>query len=151
MSNEMREQIDRVKNWKQFLNENTIEWDKDKVASEKVNPPQYIYHISEKQNRNGIFQNGLKASVGDSYKGWTKTDKSIPAIFATIGKDLNDITGGLENFQSDIWRIDTTKSDNDWFVDKHFEKFKDFGMKNPHIVTFSSIPRNAIDLIDKQI
>lgn len=31
------------------LIENDIEWGKDKVAGRKVNPLQYVYHISEKK------------------------------------------------------------------------------------------------------
>lgn len=129
-----------------------FDWNKENVAADAISPPQYVYHISDKQHRNSILQNGLNPSVGDSYKGWAQTDNAIPAIFATIGKNLNDITGGikLERFQADIWQIDTTKSTNDWFVDKHFEGFKKFDIDNPHIVTFEKIPSFALKLIHKQ-
>ena len=44
----MREQIDRVKNWKQFLNENI-----------RDNESQIWFHISPTENRNNILTNGL--------------------------------------------------------------------------------------------
>jgi len=138
--------------FKSKLNEEleNYEWNKDNVAANKIVPPQYVYHMSDKKNRNGILQNGLEPSVGDSYKSWTQTEKTIPAIFATITETLNDLTGGIENFQSDIWEIDTLKSKNDWFGDNHFEMLKQYGFKNPHIVTFNRIPPNAIRLVYKQ-
>lgn len=49
MSKEMREQIDRVKNWKQFLNESIIDWyEKNKGVSDKVTTPTdgIIYHFT---------------------------------------------------------------------------------------------------------
>lgn len=150
MSEDIRKMINKIKNIKEVVNENVLDWGKEKVASDKITPPQYVYHMSDKQNRNGIIQNGLIPSVGDSYQSWAKTDKAVPAVFATIKKDLNGITNGMENFQSDIWRIDTTKSNNEWFIDKHFEMYKNYGIKNPHIVTFSPISKNAIKLVYKQ-
>ena len=46
-----------------------------------------------------------------------------------------------------ITYTNTTKITNKWFSDKHFIKFKEFGIKNPHIVTFENIPQNALSLV----
>lgn len=140
-----------ITNIKEFIDDiirEEFEWDKEKVAGKEITPPRYVYHISDKSNRNKILQQGLKPMVGDSYKDWTKTDKSVPAIFATKGNEIEDITGGLNDFQGDIWKIDTTS--NKWFVDKHFEIFNKWGLSNPHIVTFQPISKNNLRLVYKQ-
>jgi hypothetical protein len=127
-----------------------FKWDKDNVASDNIIPPQFVYHLSDKENRYNILQKGLKPSVGESYKSWTNTENSIPAIFATISRNYNDIIGSVENFPSDIWQIDTLKINNEWFIDKHFEFLKEYGHRNPHIVTFDPISNTAIKLVHKQ-
>lgn len=54
MSKEMREQIDRVKNWKQFLNENT-------------NSDKKYYHSTFGRNIDEILKNGLSNEVESIY------------------------------------------------------------------------------------
>lgn len=125
-----------------------FDWGKEKVGDEQIRPNQIVYHVSEPANRMGIAQNGLEPRVGDSYSSWTQGAKTIPAIFAT-NSDINDVTGGMENFTADVWAIDTTKIPNQWFVDKHFIKFKEYGIQNPHIVTFNKIPKTALSLVHK--
>jgi hypothetical protein len=123
-------------------------WGKEKVAAEPIKPNRIVYHISDPKFRTNIAQNGLEPKVGDSYSDWTKTKNAIPAIFAT-NSDLNSVTGGIPNFGGDIWAIDTTKTNNQWFVDKHFESFKQYGITNPHIVTFNKIPKETLSLAHK--
>jgi hypothetical protein len=125
-----------------------FDWGKEKVAAESIKPNRIVYHISEPKNRTSIAQNGLIPQVGKSYSDWTNTKKSIPAIFAT-NSDINNVTGGVPKFGADIWAIDTTKINNQWFVDKHFQSLKDYGFNNPHIVTFEKIPKEAIFLAHK--
>jgi hypothetical protein len=109
MSKEMREQIDKVKNWKQFLNENTssdidvlisnIETHSKKI---KINKPYSLYN------------NGLETAISNSEitKFYTKYQrenfkkyiKSIPFPFDKIGDNvsrfdkLNDIAHIFEKY-----------------------------------------------------
>ena len=54
MSKEIREQIDRVKNWKQFLNEN-------------INSDKKYYHSTFGRNIDEILKNGLSNEVESLY------------------------------------------------------------------------------------
>lgn len=125
-----------------------FDWGKEQVADKQVKPNEFIYHISEPSNRQGIAQNGLEPRVGDSYSSWSQGAKAIPAIFAT-NSNITDVTGGIPNFPSDVWAINTTKIPNQWFEDKHFTKLKEMGYGNPHIVTFNKIPQTAVSLVHK--
>lgn len=74
--------------------------------------------------------------------------KAIPAVFATNDR-IENITNGMQNFPGDVWGIDTTKTHNNWFKDKHFAGFEEHGMANPHIVTFEKVPPEALILSHK--
>jgi len=125
-----------------------FDWGKEKVADEPIKPNRIVYHVSDPNNRVGISQKGIEARVGDSYSSWSGGKKAIPAVFAT-NSNLKDVTGGANNFGADVWAIDTTKTNNQWYEDKHFAMFKDWGMSNPHIVTFENIPKESVFLAHK--
>lgn len=125
-----------------------FDWGKEKVGDKVIKPNRIVYHISEPKNRESISINGLEPRVGDSYSSWSGGKTAIPAIFATNGK-IEDVTGGLPNFTSDIWMIDTSKLNNQWFEDKHFSKLKEMGYNNPHIVTFNKIPKHSMKLVHR--
>ena len=127
-----------------------FEWDKTKVTGKKIKPNKIVYHVSDKKFRNNILSKGLSLNVGDSYRDWVKGKSAIPAIFAT-NSDIDTVTGGISNFSGDIWEIHTDKINNDWFKDKHFDSLEQYGVSNPHIVTFNSIPFNAIRLTHKSV
>ena len=130
-----------------------FDWGKEKVADKPIRPNRIVYHISDPKFRASIAQNGLQTKVGDSYGDWVKGsggNKAIPAIFAT-NSDLNSVTGGVSNFGGDVWAIDTTKINNQWYEDKHFSMYKDWGINNPNIVTFENISSNALSLAHKPI
>ena len=121
---------------------NKFSYNKEDVAGDKIIPNKHIYHVSNPKYRKEILKNGLIPKVGDSYSGHAGYDNIIiPAIFATNSENENywfDST-----YDDDVWEIDTSKIDNEWFVDKHYGGDKDY----PHIVTFKSISVNAIKLI----
>lgn len=66
-----------IKNWNEYIKEN-YKHGFDKVAGKPIVPPRYVYHISDKSNRDSILKYGLKPMVGDSYKSWTQSWDSIP-------------------------------------------------------------------------
>jgi hypothetical protein len=47
----------------------------------------------------------------------------------------------------DIWRIDTNKLNNEWFVDLNYVDEKD----NKHIMTFQPIPPKYLEIAKKGI
>lgn len=143
--NIINEEIENNNNNSQL--DGDFEWGKEKVAGNKIKPNRFVFHISEPKFRLKIHSNGLKLSVGESYKSWSGSKKAIPAVFAT-NSSFNEITGGVENFSGDVWVIDTNKINNEWFIDNHFNFMaKEYG--NPHIVTFDNVNRNAIRLYYK--
>ncbi len=56
MSKEMREQIDRVKNWKQFLNENV---DLENKLKNHLIDGKYLYHYTQTEYLEYIMKEGL--------------------------------------------------------------------------------------------
>jgi hypothetical protein len=125
-----------------------FDWGKERVADKPIIPNRIVYHMTDPEFRSSIAQNGLQARVGDSYSNWSGgqgAKNPIPAIFA-FNLDLDDVTGGIENYHADIWAIDTTKIPNRWYEDKHFSFLKDRGTNNPNIVTFENIPSAALSL-----
>lgn len=82
MSKEMREQIDRVKNWKEFLNENVNDFTKNSVIKDVV------YHGTWKR-----FDNFEKSSRGSYGKGFYffKNEQSATAYGSIIMRCLIDI------------------------------------------------------------
>jgi hypothetical protein len=116
------------------------------IKGDRIIPNKFVYHKSPNTTRGSIQINGLKTSVGDCYLSYMSHNrgisKCIPAIFATNSKNpkkLFDTT-----YDDDIWQIDTSKIDNEWYEDANFYGFKE---KYPHIVTFDDIPPNALKLV----
>ena len=69
----------------------------------------------------------------------TEIDGAV--IFATNSDNKKDWFEST--FDDDIYKIDTTKTNNSWFSDPNFDWEKD----NKHIITFSKIPPKALELL----
>jgi len=118
------------------------------IAGDKIIPNKFVYHQSSIKNRDSILSNGLIPSVGDCYflysKGGdikTKND-CIPAIFATNSENNDDLYSDESDY--DIYQIDTSKLNNEWYIDNHFTLI---GEGYKHILTFNKIPIFAIELV----
>jgi hypothetical protein len=99
-----------------------------------------VLHTASPKNRESIRKNGLLPQIGDSYSLHYDENESLrPAIFAL------DISKTKERYDStwddDIWEIDTTKANVEWFLDT--------GAWEGCIVTFEKIPPTCIKLIYK--
>ena len=139
MSKEMREQINKVKNFGQFLNENNINNINNNHLIE-VTPNKYILHTSNPFFRDKISKEGLiPKGISATWLSDTKIDGEV--IFA-VNKN-NDAWDST--YDDDIYRIDTTKLNNKWYNDPNFEA------DGIHIITFDYIPLNAIKLIYKGV
>ena len=106
---------------------------------EKIVPRRFVFHTSNKRNRESILKNGLVVGIGDSYKdNWVEFEPIKPAIFAVNTPNYIESFGLKYSNDYDIWRIDTQKCDNDWFID--------FNMGGDNIMTFDNIPIDCISL-----
>ena len=109
---------------------------------EKIEPIGFVFHSSHKKNRDSILKNGLQVNIGDSYKdNWNEFQPIKPAIFAVNTPNSIESFGLKYSNDYDIWRIDTTKCNNNWY--------KDFNMGGDNIMTFDNIPNNCITLFRK--
>ena len=54
MSKEMREQIDRVKNWKQFMNEGFFNSDNDRELWIRLNAERQILYVQSKKTQKSL-------------------------------------------------------------------------------------------------
>lgn len=120
---------------------------KDGLA-EKVSPPRYVYHTSKKDNRESILKQGILAKdFSESYwKGeGPELDYGRPLVFVSKTDKVGELWMGDPSYNRDVWRIDTTKFDADWFEDPNTAHLID---KN-ELTTTSSIPPYAIELVKK--
>lgn len=134
MSNEIRKQIDRVKNWKQFLYENL------NSHLVEVIPNKYVYHVSNPIFRDKISEEGLiPKEKSESWLSNTKIDGKV--IFAVNSDNKEDWWDST--YDDDIYRIDTTNLTNKWYNDPNFD------LIDNRIITFEGIPIESIKLIHK--
>lgn len=124
--------ITSIKEYKQYLKES-------KHKGDKVNPKK-IYHKSNPIFREIIDKEGLKPMKGDSYSIHSPEKSEPPAIFGYFG----DIDYYDSTYDDDIWLIDTSKTDNEWFIDKQVG-----GHIQSGVLTYTPIPRSAITLVYK--
>jgi hypothetical protein len=116
----------------------------------KIEPTRYVYHSTSVNNRDSILKNGLIPKSSDDSKEWVYgIHLSYPkAIFATMVNLKTGIINPWKNDDSvDIWRIDTDKLNNDWFVDLNYVDEKN----NKHIMTFQPIPPKYLEIAKKGI
>jgi hypothetical protein len=111
----------------------------------------FLIHKSMPENREDILKSGLIPRIGDRYQIDGGNKNRLPATFATNSENEKDWFG--EDWDEDVWRIDTSLIPNiKWYKDRMFS-FKRSGFPFPflykHVVTLDSIPPNAIELIYK--
>lgn len=134
MSKEMRQMIDKVKNFKQFMNDNK------KNHLVEVIPNKYVYHTSNPIFRDKISKEGLTPkSKGETWLSNTNIDGEV--IFAVNSDDKEDWWDST--YDDDIYKIDTTNLNNKWYNDPNFD------LEDKRIITFEKIPLNSIKLIYK--
>ena len=98
-----------------------------KLINVKVEPTRYVYHSTSVDNRDSILKNGLIPKSSDESKEWVYgIHLSYPkAIFVTMVNLETGIINSWKNDNSvDIWRIDTNKLNNEWFVDLNYVDVK---------------------------
>lgn len=134
MSKEIRQMIDNVKNFKEFLNENK---NNDLI---RVVPNKYVYHTSNPIFRDNISKEGLiPKGKSETWLSDTKIDGNV--IFAVNSDNKDDWWDST--YDDDIYEIDTTNLNNKWYNDPNFD------LEDKRIITFEAIPPNSIKLIYK--
>jgi hypothetical protein len=119
---------------REFLNEN------HNSHLVEVIPNKYVYHTSNPIFRDKISKEGLITKrKSESWLSDTKIDGKV--IFAVNSDDKDDWWDST--YDDDIYRIDTTKLKNRWYVDPNFD------LDDNRIITFENIPLNSIKLIYK--
>lgn len=96
-----------------------------------------IYHKSNPIFRDKIEVEGLLPMKGDSYMLHSPEDTEPAAIFGYYG----DMEYYDSTYDDDIWLIDLTKVNNEFFIDNEVGEYA--------VVTYVGIPREAILLIYK--
>ena len=119
---------------KEFLNEN------HNSHLVEVIPNKYVYHTSNSVFRDRIKKEGL-IPKGKSETWLSDTNIDGEIIFAVNSDDKEDWWNST--YDDDIYKIDTTKLKNKWYVDTNFN------LEDNRIITFGNIPLNSIRLIYK--
>jgi hypothetical protein len=113
------------------------------LYTERVFPPRYIYHVSNKDNRDNILKNGLELKSWDEGNWLLEPELYYPpSIFAI--EDYSDWEYKVGK-NRDIWEIDTKGLKNKWQKDLNFYK-KMNGLDA--YMTFEPIPANHLTLVD---
>jgi hypothetical protein len=112
-----------------------------KEFSYRVKPPKFVYHYSPISNRKSIEKYGLltKSSVN------SLDNNSIELAYpeAVFAKTDNNPWGAYSPDEMfDKWEIDTSKINNQWYIDPNMEH-------KSYIFTLNSIPPEAIKLFRK--
>jgi len=92
MSKDIREMIDKVKNFKQSVNE-------------QVNEPKFAYHVTRRKNLPSIKKKGLEPRVPKDYG----TDGDIKGVY--LFKTIEDTQNALYNWLGE--RIEEWEEEND--------------------------------------
>lgn len=106
----------------------------------EVKPNRYVYHTSNPFFRKNIFKEGLKPKgKSEAWLSDTKIDGKV--IFAVNSDEKSDWWDST--YDDDIYRIDTSRLKNKWYVDPNFD------LDDGRIITFDRIPLRSIELIYK--
>lgn len=106
--------------------------------------PKFLYHKSPPSIRNKIEKEGLKPTIGDSYKAhWEGKDIDLEPVIFAYDKEKQEYD---TTWDDDIWQIDTNKlNKNNWKKDPDEYMTDAFGS----LIYNKKIPRNALKLIYK--
>jgi hypothetical protein len=106
----------------------------------EIIPNKYVYHTSNSYFRDVISKEGL-IPKGKSETWLSNTPIEGKVIFAVNSDNKKDWWDST--YDDDIYKIDTTKLKNKWYIDPNFD------LEDKRIITFENIPPNSIELIYK--
>lgn len=131
-----------MKDLKQFIKTIILEFLNENHNSHliEVIPNKYVYHTSNPIFRDKISKEGL-IPKGKS-ENWLSDTKIGGKVIFAVNSD-NEEDWWDSTYDDDIYRIDTTKLKNRWYVDPNFD------LEDKRIITFEKIPLNSMKLIYK--
>ncbi len=109
----------------------------------RIKPQRFVYHVSKRENRKSIDQQGLRTNTDN---GILNFQNAVFANNSNCGDWFPFVIDVFEecNFNDyDIWRIDTNKINNEWFIDN---RCLGANWGDAHILSHKAIPRFALDL-----
>jgi hypothetical protein len=112
------------------------------VKLQPITPNRFVYHKSNPIFRDSISKQGI-IPKGKSDAWLSNTPISGKVIFATNSDNEKDWFDSM--YDDDVYRIDTRKINNIWYIDPNFQ----IQNYNKHIITFDKIPVSAITLLYK--
>ncbi len=121
--------IPNMRNCFKWMGHNKKQIIEESVKGKKIEPDKYVYYKTTTNNRYSIEHNGIYPSVDES--NIIYENKQIPIII-TIPKPNSKTT-------SDVWQIDTTKCDNEWFMNE-----------SNQLITLTPITKESLKLINEQ-
>lgn len=121
-----------------------------KKDSISVKTRRFIYHVSYKSKRASIDKQGILCFSNDvlNYKNAVFANNAPPSFdWFPICLDSWDWMGTYLDYDEevskyDVWRIDTHKCSNKWYLDDRV----DGGQTSTYVVSFEKIDRVAIEL-----
>ena len=142
---------------------NPMAFFKEKPFTKEISVPRYLYHQSNKSNRDKILTQGLIPKMGDqTLRGFglnpSNIDRIIPIYLERYGEEIKDylpqpygnikpmifFSTVLEDVplygrgEYDIWKIDTMGLTNKWYEDTFLPQY---------VTTDSPIPKENLTLI----
>jgi hypothetical protein len=135
MSEDIRKMIDKVKNFKQFVNET-------------VNEPKFAYHVTRRKNLNSIKKKGLEPRIPIDYG----TDGDVKGVY--LFKTIEDTQNALYNWLGE--RIEEWEEENNKEYDEVVLKINISGLEE-HLIDSAEyewtclvniVPSRIVDLIE---
>ena len=135
MSEDMRKMIDKVKNFKQFVNET-------------VNEPKFGYHVTRRKNLNSIKKKGLEPRIPIDYG----TDGDVKGVY--LFKTIEDTQNALYNWLGE--RIEEWEEENNKEYDEVVLKINISGLEE-HLIDSAEyewtclvniVPSRIVDVIE---
>lgn len=136
-----------------------------KLDSVKVES--FIWHLSPKRNRDSILKNGLRISNNEKLIYANNFNRDLhsmwPIPIESMYKNLNYENNNYETLKTsiiesvapnfDFWRIDTKKTNNEWFIDPFLKdelKIYSHSQNNPnlYVCTLTPIPIDCLKLFE---
>jgi|GEM_PF-1282447 len=130
-----------------------------------VRPPKYVYHLTRGgircrneedlyYHRLSIYLYGLFGKDKGTGGVWANRDlhrlsRAYPIVLDGFEWGRYEYADGLESY--DVWRIDTTKLHNKWYLDPNMQDAPGFYDGRDYVYTEKSIPPFALKLFNIKV
>ena len=123
-----------------FNYNNTITIYIKNLHTKRVKPKKYIYHCSDRKNRNSILKDGLIPKQHSESKYKNQQSLVYPPSIFTTNRGLDSVWN--TDSDTDLWEINTENLPNKWWYDLNL--YKNSVDATKYIMTFEPIPPEFI-------